>query len=350
MTSRKRLFISLGVLVAVYWIGVIGYVVIGRLTGEQVSFFQAFYMVAITIPTVGYRDELVPRTPLFEAWTIFVILFGVTAAAVAVSSVTGLFVEGEVGRLIGSRKLESRIRHLSNHVVICGFGRMGRLLAERLSERRVPIVVIEREQPKGRRLEELGLLYIVGDATEEEVLERAGIARASHLVAVLTSDADNVFVTLTARQMRPDLYIIARAEQLTSEPKIRRAGANRVLSTQAIGAERIANVITRPQLVDFVDVAAESLELEVDEFVVHPGSPLAGKSLRESNIRQTADVMVVAVKRPSGQIVFNPGATVVVDEGDRLVTIGPSGAVSRLREREIIRDTAAHERSEPSAS
>ncbi len=337
MTSRKRLLISLEVLLAVYWIGVVGYVVIGRLVNEDVAFFDAVYMVAITIPTVGYR-EAVPRTPLFEAWTIVIVIFGVTAAAVAVSSVTGLFVGGEVGRLIGSRKLESRIKHLSHHVIICGFGRMGRLLTQHLIDRHVPLVVVEHDPQKCRLIEELGQLYIVGDASEEKTLEQAGIARAKSLVAVLASDADNVFVTLSARQMRPDLHIIARAEQLSSEPKLRRAGADRVISTQAIGAQWIANVLTRPHLVDFVDVAAQGVDLEMGEFVVSRSSPIAGKTLRESNIRQAADVMVVAIRRADGSTCFNPGAGEVLQPDDRLITIGPTGAVSRLEQMEIIRD------------
>jgi voltage-gated potassium channel len=235
--------------------------------------------------------------------------------------------------------LESRIKHLNNHVIVCGFGRMGRLLVVSLMERKVPVVIIERDPQKTQRIEAIRQLYVVGDATEEETLERAGIDRAKHLVAVLTSDGDNVFVTLTARQMRPDLHIVARAEQLTSEPKIRRAGADAVISTQAIGAERIANILTRPRLVDFIEVAAKSVELEVDEFVVSAESPIAGRSLRESNIRQIADVMVVAIKRPDGRSAFNPGADEVVHANDTLVTIGPRGAVSRLEQQEIIRDT-----------
>lgn len=340
MTSRKRLIISLAVLLIVCLVGALGYVVIGRLVGHPVSIFQAAYMVAITIPTVGYA-ETVPNDTALRLWTVVIIVFGVSSAAVAIGSVTGLFVEGEVGRLIGSRKLESRIKHLSNHVIVCGFGRMGRLLVQRLIERKVPLVVVEHDQQKCRRIEELGQLYLIGDATEEQTLEHAGIARAKSLVAVLTSDGDNVFVTLTARQMRPELQIISRAEQLSSESKIRRAGANRVISTQSIGAERIANVLTRPHLVDFVDVAAQGVDLEMGEFVVPGESPLAGKALRESNIRQAANVMVVAIRGGDGSTRFNPGAAEIVQPGDALITIGPTGAVSRLEEMRITEGESA---------
>jgi len=329
MTSRKRLIISISVLLFIGATGVLGYVAIGKLTHEPVTFAKAAYMVAITITTIGYR-EVVPESSAFQAWTMVVVIFGVSAAAVAVGSVTGLFVEGEIGRLIGSRKLESRIKHLSNHVIICGFGRMGQLLTQRLIESKVPLVVIDRNVQCARQLEELSQLYIIGDASDEKTMEKAGIDHAKSLVAVLTTDADNVFVTLSARRMRPDLQIIARAEKLASEPKMRLAGADRVITTQSIGAERIANVLTRPHLVDFVDVAAQGVELEMGEFTVSNDSPIAGKSLLDSNIRQVADVIVVAIRHAAGTTCYNPSAQEIIRPGDTLITVGSSGAVSRL--------------------
>lgn len=334
MSSRRNLFIALGVLFAIYWIGAFGYMAIGRLVGPEVRFFDALYMVAITIPTVGYR-EVVPETFWFELWTIVIVVFGVSAAAIAVSSFTGLIVSGEIGRMIGSRKLESRIKHLTNHVIVCGFGRMGRLVVQRLMERHVPLVVVEHDAQACRLIEELGQLYVIADASEESALEKAGIEHARALVTVLASDADNVFVALSARQLNPGIKIIARAEQMSSVSKLSRAGADRVISTQAIGAERIVNVLTRPHLVDFVDVAARGVELEMGEFVVSPSSPIAGKTLLESNIRQAADVMVVAIRREDGTTRFNPGASEIMEPKDTLITIGPLGAVSRLEALEI---------------
>jgi len=320
------------VLLALYWIGVAGYLLIGR----DVSLLEAMYMVAITLTTTGYR-EVVDPTPVTVAWTMVILIFGVIAAMVAVGSLAGLIVEGEVGRLIGSRQLESRIKHMHGHVIICGFGRMGTLLVKQLQGRRVPVVVVEKDPDACRHAEELKSLYIVGDATDEESLEKAGIARARSLVAALRSDADNVFATLTARQMRPDLFIVARAEQFSAEAKLRRAGANRVISPQAIGAERIANVLTRPHLVDFVEVAAKGLEFEMDAVVIAPDSPIAGKTLKEADIRATADVMVVAIREPDGTTRFNPGADEVLQPNNTLITIGPEGAASRLAELHIIR-------------
>jgi voltage-gated potassium channel len=237
--------------------------------------------------------------------------------------------------------VEARIKQLEAHVIVCGFGRMGRLLVQRLSEENLPMVIVEKDPEARSALEKLEQLYVIGDATEEDTLERAGISKAQSLVAVLASDADNVFVTLTARQMRKDLNIVARAEQFSSIPKLRHAGANRVMSPQAIGAERIANIITRPHIVDFVDVAAKGVDLEMDEFTVSQDSPLAGKSLREANIRQTAEVMVVAIMRSDGSTTFNPAAEEVVRPQDTLITIGPAGATQRLAKMELISDEKA---------
>jgi voltage-gated potassium channel len=319
--------ISVLVLLAVYCIGVTGYIVLE----PGIPMLDAMYMVLITLSTVGFR-ETVPMDTAGEIWTMVIILFGIAAVAASFGSLTAMVVEGEVGRLIGSRKLESRISKLDGHAIVCGFGRMGRQVVELLVERKVPIVVVEKELTQSREIEQLNQLYVVGDATEEHILRRAGIARAKYLVAVLAGDADNVFVTLTGREMRPDLYIVARAEQPSSQPKLRRAGANRVISPQSIGAERIANLLTRPHLVDFVDVAAKGVELEMDEFLVSSSSPMAGRSLREIDIRRTANVMVIAIKSGSGETRFNPGADEVLHPDDTLIMIGQAGAAARLAE------------------
>jgi voltage-gated potassium channel len=194
MTSRKRLIISIAVLLAVYWVGVAGYLILDR----NIRFLDAVYMVAITLATVGYREVVTP-TPAVQVWTVIIIVFGVASAGAAIGSLTGLIVEGEVGRLIGSRKLEARIKHVENHVILCGLGRMGAMVARQLLERKLPVVVVDKDPEACRQAEELQILYITGDATDEDSLQKAGIDRARSLVAVLRSDAENVFVTLTAR-------------------------------------------------------------------------------------------------------------------------------------------------------
>lgn len=325
MPVRKRLFISLAILLGVFWLGVLGYVLIS----PGMSIFDAVYMVSITLSTVGYR-EIGDLSPGQRLWTILIIMLGISIVAVVIGNLTGLIVEGEVGRIIGSRRLESRIKTLRNHVVVCGFGRMGQLLAQHLRERGESMVIIENDEQRCRQIEELNELYIRGDATEEKQLVHAGIERAKSLVAVLPSDADNVFVTLTAREMRPDLHIVARAEQISAQHKLVRAGADRVISPQAIGAERIANLLTRPHVVDFVEVAVKGVDLEIDQFLIGADSPIAGKSLRDTNLRRAANVMVVAIRNADGQTRFNPSADEIVRANDTLILIGEAGAANRL--------------------
>ncbi len=332
MNSRRKLLISIVALGAVYWVGVAGYVVIDP---AHVKVTDAMYMVAITVSTVGFT-EAIPLGPAGHVWTVIVILLGFTSVMCTLSLLTTMMVEGEIGRLFGSRKLESRIRTLNHHVIVCGFGRMGRMLVQHLVDRAVSVVVIENDPAHTRLAEEMKQLYVMADATEEESLRKAGIARARSLVAVLPCDADNVFVTLTAREMRSDLYIVARAEQHTATPKLRRAGANRVILPQAIGAERMANVLTRPHVVDLMEMASKGVVLEIDQFIVPADSPIAGKTLREANIRQTANVMVVVIKGADGKTRFNPGADEIIHPRDTLILIGQAGAASRLAEMRIV--------------
>jgi voltage-gated potassium channel len=259
-----------------------------------------------------------------------VIMFGSLTVAILIASLAGLLVEVDIDQVFGSRKLEQKIKQLHNHVIICGYGRMGRLLVNRLTELGVPLVIVERDPQRTEDMLASEQPYIVGDATEERILERAGIDRARSLVAALASDADNLFVTLTARQMRAELYIISRAEDAGSVSKLRRAGADRVISPQHIGAEWIANVLTRPNVVDFVDMASKGGELEMAEIAIPADSPLAGRSLRQADVRKLSDVIVVAIRRADGTRRFNPGADEIVSPGDVLITVGETGAAARL--------------------
>lgn len=321
---RRRLTMLLGSLVAFVVLGVLGYVVL-----ERANLLDALFMVLITISTVGYR-ETVPLSPAGQIWTMLVIAIGLVLASLTFSMLVTLLVAGEVRKVLGRRKLQSKIRQLRGHVIIGGYGRMGQLIAKELTSQGLKTVVIESNPQKTSSLDEQGLLYVLGDASEEESLLGAGVERAKALVTVLPHDADNVYAVLTARGLRSDLFIIARAEQGATEAKLRRAGADKVISPHAIGARRISNILTRPHVVDFVDVAARGVELEMDEYIVAADSPICGKTLRESNLRQRVNVMVVAIKRADGSTVFNPGPNEVILESDILILIGPAGASSQL--------------------
>lgn len=204
------------------------------------------------------------------------------------------------------------------------------MAAKRLRQDGASVVVVEIRSDLQSDLEATGMLFELGDATEEDVLKAAGLMRASSLISTLPGDADNVFVALTARGLRPDLQIIARAELPSTEVKLRRAGANRVICPQVIGAKRIAAILTRPNVVDFFDVAAEGVELEMQEHRVAAGSPLEDATLRSAELRQQAGAMVVAIKRADGTSVFHPDPDLVIREGDLLILIGREGTSTRL--------------------
>ncbi len=324
MDSRSQLIIALLVLVAVWLVGTAGYVMI-----EGAGFGDAAYMTATTLSTVGFK-EVFPLSTAGRVWTILIIAFGIGTVFSAFGVVTAMIVSGEVGRMLGSRKVQAQIDQLDQHVIVCGFGRMGCLLVREFQERHVPFVVVENDPSRSHELDNLKALYVIGDASEESTLRRAGIERARGLVTVLPHDAVNVFVTLTARGLRKDLLIVSRAEQSASESKLVRAGASRVLSPHALGASIISNMLTRPHVVEFVDVAAKGVELEMDSYVISPTSPMKGKALRDSQLRQRANVMVVAIKHADGRTTFNPGPDAILGENDTIITIGQSGSSSKL--------------------
>ncbi len=324
MQARTRLLVYITVLLSVFVIGTAGFALI-----ERVPLNQAAYTMVITLATVGYGD-VVPRSGLGRVWTAVVIVLGVITVGLCISSLQAVVVSGELRRLMGRRKLLNKIEQLSGHIIVCGYGRMGRVVARLLRQRGETIVVVERDPQGTSALDEEGLLYVLGDATEDQTLCQAGVMRAKGLVAVLPHDAENVYVALTARDLRDDLQIVSRAEQEFSEKKLRRAGADRVVSPQATGARMICNMLTRPNVTDFFEVAAKGVELEMDEVVVRSDSPLCGKNLREAKLRQTAGVMVVAIKHADGRAVFSPGPEEVIACQDTLILIGPAGASGQL--------------------
>lgn len=327
MSPRLRLILSVLALVAVLMIGTAGYMLLE--TERDLSLLEAAYMTVITVSTVGFTEvwELSPATRI---WTIGVIAVGVGTVSVAFTSLITLFVGGDFRSMRERRRMSATIENLRDHVILCGYGRMGSLALREIARDRVPVVVVEIDTAAEGSLREAQVPYIVGDATDEDTLKKAGVMRARALVAVLRSDADNVFITLTARTLRSDLPIIVRAEQPGTEAKLKRAGATRVICPQVMGATRIADVLTRPNVVDLVEMANKGVDLEIDEYEVGAQSPLVGKSLRESALRERTSASVVAVKRANGETLFNPGPDAVLGLGDTMVLVGPAGVSSRL--------------------
>ncbi len=329
MTARHRFSLALLALLAVLMVGATGYMVIEAERG--VGFRDAVYMTVITLSTVGYGEPW-ELSGSARMWTIGVITFGIVTVSYAFGSLVSLVVSGELRSVREQQKMQKSLHALHDHVILCGFGRMGALAAEELRQRGVALAVIDRDEKLQETMRELGSPFVLGDATEEETVVRAGLHKARALVTTLPSDADNVYITLTAHTLRPDLVVIARAEQPAAEAKLKRAGATRVVCPQATGAMKVANVLTRPTVVDFVELAGKGVDLEIDEYLIKSRSPLVGQTLRDAHVRHHTGAIAVAIKRADGEAIVNPDPDAVLSLGDTLILVGPGGVSSRLDE------------------
>jgi voltage-gated potassium channel len=317
MVTFRKIVLWASVLLAILFLGSLGFVWI-----EGWSFFDGLYMTGITLTTVGF-GEVHPLSKVGRAYTLVLLLAGMGVMLYIVTSLARVVVEGEIRQALGKRKLLTRIKRLKGHYIICGFGRIGEIIARQLKEKGIPLVVVDNNPEHVSRLEESGYSFVVGDATREEVLQEAGIERASGLVAVVHSDADNVYITLTARSLKPDLYIVARAEERGAEQKLKRAGADKVESPYEIGGRKMAYAILRPTVTTFMELAmAEGVDLSMEEVAVEPTSPLIGLALKDSGIRRDLDIIVVAIKRASGEMLYNPTPDTQIEGEDTLVVLG----------------------------
>ena len=298
---------------------------------EEMPFFDAFYMTMITISTVGF-SELKPLSVYGRIITIIIITSGVTISAYTIGTLLRMFIEGELRKTFGRRKMEKMIKALKNHYIICGYGRIGSLICKELQERNIPFVVIENDPTSVETLEKEHYLFLPMDATTEEALIKAGIDEARGLVTAVMSDADNVYIILTARGLNPDIFILSRASNEKAEEKLKRAGATRVVLPYQIGGRRMAHVLIRPTVIDFIDIAMmdSELGLSMEEAHVKPGSSLVGKNLIESNLRKDYGVIIVAIKKENGEMVFNPMPTHKLDAGDVIVVLGKKDDLYRM--------------------
>jgi len=317
MVTFRKIVLWAASLLGILFLGSLGFVWL-----EGWSFFDGLYMTVTTLTTVGY-GEVHPLSHTGRIYNMLLILAGMGVMLYIVSSLARVVVEGEIRQALGKRKLLTRIKRLKGHYIICGFGRIGEIIARQLKEKGIPLVVVENNPEHVSRLEESGYSFVVGDATREEVLQEAGIERASGLVAVVHSDADNVYITLTARSLKPDLYIVARAEERGAEQKLKRAGADKVESPYEIGGRKMAYAILRPTVTTFMELAmAEGVDLSMEEVAVEPTSPLIGLALKDSGIRRDLDIIVVAIKRASGEMLYNPTPDTQIEGEDTLVVLG----------------------------
>jgi voltage-gated potassium channel len=320
----RRVRIGLGLFALVLLAGTVGYL------GFGFGLLDALYQTVSTVSTVGFAA---PRAldAGSKAFTIALILVGVGAALYTFSSVLELVIEGHMRNLVRRRKMERDIARMQGHVIVCGWGRVGREVARFLARARCDVVVVDRD---GQRLAEVPFPTIEGDVTDDRTLERAGIHRAATLVAALDTDGDNLYVTVAAKSLRPDLQVIARARSDSSEPKLRRAGADRVVNPQQLGGDRMASFVVQPHVVEFVDVVMHdgSLEFRLEELTVSASSSLAGQTIRATHLRDRTGALVLAIRRPDGGFVTNPSPDDVIEAGNVLISVGTADQLASLAE------------------
>jgi len=308
--------------------GTLGYTLI-----EAWPLLDSLYMTVITITTVGFR-EVRELSPTGRFFTIGLIICSVGIVAYLVRHLGGVIVEAEIRKFMGRRKLEKAINRLRNHYVICGHGRIGSYICKEFRDEGLPFVVIERDEHVIQSMEEEGVIYVRGDATDEKALIDAGVERAKALIAAVASDADNLYITLTARGLNPNLYILSRATEERAERKLISAGANKVVAPYLIGAHRMAMAIIRPAVVELMEIAMkrESLHLQLKEIKVNDTANLPSTILRESGIRSKLDLIVVAIKKEDGSMLFNPAFNTSIVKGDTLITLGQKANLDSLAE------------------
>lgn len=297
---------------------------------------EALYMTVITISTVGFK-EVRPLDPSGRLFTTILIIMGLTVLTYTLTSLGALVIEGSLQRIIGRQRMMRDIEHMNRHYIVCGHGRMGRILCEELVQEKVPFVVVENDPDEIEDMLGKGYKVVEGDATEDDVLKKAGLERAKGLVAVVSSNESNLYISLSSREIcrgtNPDLYILSRATGRQAAQKIYRAGADRVISPYVIGGMRFVQALLRPSVYDFVDVATQSggLDLMFEEVAIGPDAHLDKVAIRDSNIRGDYDVIIIAIKKPSGEMVFNPGPDVVLENDDVLITLGEKEQLDRLQ-------------------
>ncbi len=326
MNSTKHIAMAIFFSIVILAIGTIGYMLI-----EGWSLLDAFYMTVITYSTVGY-GEVHAISEAGRLYTLFLIFIGVGFFMYVAGSVIQFMVEGNIRTVLGRRKLDRKINRLKNHYIICGYGRIGKVICETLNRAHIDLVVIESNEKPVPEMSTDQILYLWGDASAESLLLQAGIQRARGLVAALGTDAENVFLVLTARQLAPNILITARASDMDVSKKLRAAGADIVESPYEMGALRMAQRITRPTVTTFLDFALGSVrtDIQMEEIPITPDSSLNDIMLKDSGIRQKFNLIIIAIKKPDGRMIFNPSFEARITSGDTVIAVGESENLQNL--------------------
>jgi voltage-gated potassium channel len=307
--------------------GSMGYMII-----EGWNFFDSLYMTVITLATVGYSEVHQVGVP-GRIFTLVLIFLGVGYFLYVVGNVIQFLVEGRIRAVLGRHKLDKQINRLKNHYIICGYGRIGRVLTNYLIQKYVDVVVIEHSEARVPVMNKDGVLYLLGESTDEDLLIKAGIHRAKGLITAVGTDADNVFLVLTAKQLNPAIFIVARAIQNTTKKTLTAAGADKVVSPYDLGARRMAHAILRPTVIRFLELAFadEEADIYVEEITVGATSNFANTPLKDSGIRQDFDLIILSIKKADGQMVFNPKADTCFEVGDTVVAVGQARSMKQFQ-------------------
>lgn len=324
----KKFFLSIFLILAVLFLGTSGYMII-----EGWRFLDAFYMTVITLTTVGYR-EVGALTDAGRIFTIFLIFSGIGVVLYTLQSIFEYIIGGNLGDAFKEKQIEKKISTLKNHFIVCGCGRVGRQVCEEFESEGIPFVVTDQNQEKIKFAQKKGWLYLVGDATSEDFLEKAGVRRARGLLTVVDEDQDNVFITLTARSMNPNLFIISRASNDENVTKLYKAGADRVAVPYKIGGFHMAAMAMRPAVVDFLDtvISAKNRDLLIEDIKVNSDF-YNGKSIGETLPLKTLGIAILAVNRKNGESIVSPDSDFVLEVGDRLIAMGESKKIEELKKR-----------------
>ena len=322
----RRSLLAIGLLAGIIATGTLGYVAI-----EGWPVWDAFYMAVITVTTVGFK-EVHDLSPAGQAFTVGLVLSGVGAALYTFTLLATIIVEGRLPQHLQRRRQAHMLETISDHFIVCGYGRIGSMVAAQFRRQQVPYVVIERDADRCQAALADGAPAVEADGSREEVLMRVGIKRARGLIAAVGTDAENVYAVMTARDLRPDLFIIGRTETDDGARKLKRAGADRVISPYFIGAQQMAQTALRPAVVDFVELATgtNNLELSMEEIAVSQTSKLANQKILEANLRQRFGVIVVGIQRDSRHMEFNPPPDSTIHAGDTLVVLGRADSLKQL--------------------
>jgi voltage-gated potassium channel len=325
---KRRLFLIAVLLLSLLAVGTTGFIVVAGYTP-----FEAFYMTVMTITTVGYY-EVQPLTEAGRTFNIAFMLSGVVTMFFIVGSITQIVLDLELANFFGKRRTRKMIDKLTSHYIVCGFGRVGRGASAELSRAGRPFVIIDRDENTVERAQKMGYTAVQADCSRDETLREVGIARARGLIAALSSDADNLFLILSAKTLNPMLNVATRVSEDESQDKMRRAGADAVLLPYTMTGYRLAQAILRPHVFEFLDIATSiqsmGLNVGIEQVKISPDSAVASRSIRDLRLRRDMGVIVLAIRRNDGRMEFNPAAETTIGGGDYLIVMGDAEAVRNL--------------------